>query len=343
MFIGLHLCKIGLVHVTLRQLLVFETVARRGSFTRAAEELHLAQPTVSVQVKQLADAVGLPLFEQVGKKIFLTDAGRQLHATCRQLFEVWSQFEMTLADLKGMKQGRLRLAVVTTAKYFVPRLLGPFLKRYPGIDVALEVANRDSVVARIVKNEDDFYIMGVPPQSLDVEAHPFLDNPLVVLAPIDHPLAREKHIAFSRLLNEPLVLRERGSGTRTVVERYFADRGHELHARMELGSNEAIKQAVAGGLGITIMSLHALTLEPMQGQLAILDVDGFPITRSWFVVYPRGKQLSVVARTFFEYLQTEGSQLAASALADTARAAMPVTTPQAPSPPLAGPTARRRG
>jgi DNA-binding transcriptional LysR family regulator len=308
------------MQVTLRQLRVFETVARRAGFTRAAEELHLAQPTVSVQVKQLADAVGLPLFEQVGKKIFLTEVGRQLYATCRQVFEVWSQFEMTLADLKGMKQGRLRLAVVTTAKYFVPRLLGPFLKRFPGIEVALEVANRDRVVERLVANEDDLYIMGVAPQSLDVEAHPFLDNPLVVLAPADHPLAREEHIAFSRLVHEPLVLRERGSGTRTVVERYFAERGYALRARMELGSNEAIKQAVAGGLGITIMSLHALTLEPMHGQLVVLDVEGFPIERSWFVVYPRGKQLSVVAQTFFEFLKTEGSQLAASALAAGASA-----------------------
>jgi LysR family transcriptional regulator, low CO2-responsive transcriptional regulator len=325
------------VHVTLRQLRVFETVARRGSFTRAAEELHLAQPTVSVQVKQLADAVRLPLFEQMGKKIFLTEAGRQLYATCRQLFEVWSQFEMTLADLKGMKQGRLRLAVVTTAKYFVPRLLGPFLKRFPGIEVALEVANRNSVVERLVANDDDLYIMGVPPQGLDVETHPFLDNPLVVLARSDHLLAREKRIAFSRLLNEPLVLRERGSGTRTVVERYFADHGYDLRARMELGSNEAIKQAVAGGLGITIMSLHALTLEPMHGQLVVLDVEGFPIERSWFVVYPRGKQLSVVARTFFEYLKTEGSQLAASALADSARPPVPGTV-EALEPPSQGVT-----
>jgi DNA-binding transcriptional LysR family regulator len=324
------------VHVTLRQLRVFETVARRGSFTRAAEELHLAQPTVSVQVKQLTDAVGLRLFEQVGKKIFLTDAGRQLYATCRQLFEVWSQFEMTLADLKGMKQGRLRLAVVTTAKYFVPRVLGPFLRRFPGIEVALEVANRDSVVERLAANDDDLYIMGVPPQGLDVEVHPFLDNPLVVLAPSDHPLAREQRIAFSRLLDEPLVVRERGSGTRTVVERYFADRGYDLRARMELGSNEAIKQAVAAGLGITIMSLHALTLEPMHGQLVILDVEGFPIQRSWFVVYPRGKQLSVVARTFFEYLKTEGSQLAASALADSARPPLgPAEAPEPPSQPVA--------
>ena len=314
------------MHVTLRQLRVFETVARRGSFTRAAEELHLAQPTVSVQVKQLADAVGLSLFEQIGKKIFLTDAGRQLYATCRQLFEVWSQFEMTLADLKGMKQGRLRLAVVTTAKYFVPRLLGPFLKRFPGIEVALEVANRDSVVKRLVGNEDDLYIMGVPPQNLDVEAHPFLDNPFVVLAPADHALAREKHIAFSRLVKEPLILRERGSGTRTVVERYFADGGHALRARMELGSNEAIKQAVAGGLGITIISQHALTLEPMHGQLVTLDVEGFPIERSWFVVYPRNKQFSVVARTFYEYLKTEGLQLAASARVDAVHAPVAVAT-----------------
>jgi DNA-binding transcriptional LysR family regulator len=318
------------MHVTLRQLRVFETVARRGSFTRAAEALHLAQPTVSVQVKQLAEAVGLPLFEQVGKKIFLTDAGRQLEATCRELFDVWSRFEMTLADLKGMKQGRLRLAVVTTAKYFVPRLLGPFLKRFPGIDAALEVANRDRVVERLAANEDDLYIMGMPPVNLDVEAHPFLDNPLVVLAPADHALAHEKRIAFSRVVQEPLILRERGSGTRTVVERYFADNGHTLHARMELGSNEAIKQAVAGGLGITIMSQHALALEPMHGQLVTLDVEGFPIERSWFVVYPRGKQLSVVARTFFEYLKTEGAQLATSALADAARAMGPpaVATPE---------------
>jgi DNA-binding transcriptional LysR family regulator len=330
------------MHATLRQLRVFETVARRRSFTRAAEELHLAQPTVSVQMKQLADAVGLPLFEQ-GRKTSLTDAGRQLYATCRQLFEVWSQFEMTLADLKGMKQGRLRLAVVTTAKYFVPRLLGPFLKRHPGIEVALEVANRDGVLERLVANEDDLYIMGVQPQNLDVEAHPFLDNPLVVLAPTDHPLAREKHIAFSRLLSEPLILRELGSGTRTVVERYFADRGHALHARMELGSNEAIKQAVASGLGITIMSLHALTLEQTHGRLAILDVEGFPIERSWFVVFPRGKQLSVVARTFFDYLRTEGSLLAAGTHADPSRADMSEETPQPPSPRIAHPASAPRG
>jgi DNA-binding transcriptional LysR family regulator len=168
--------------------------------------------------------------------------------------------------------------------------------------------------------------MGVPPQNLDVETHPFLDNPLVVLAPADHPLAREKRIAFSRLLDEPLILRERGSGTRTVVERCFAESGHAVHARMELGSNEAIKQAVAGGLGITIMSLHALTLEPMHGQLVCLDVEGFPIHRSWFVVYPRGKQLSVVAHAFFEYVKTEGSQLAASALEDGARLHAPSKT-----------------
>ncbi len=255
------------MHFTFRQLRAFETVARCASFTRAAAELHVAQPTVSVLVKQLADAVGLPLFEQVGRKIFLTEAGRQLHATCGQLFASWSQFEMTLADLKGMKQGRLRLAAVTTAKYFVPRLLGPFLKRYPGIDAALEVANRESVLQRLMANEDDLYIMGVPPHGVDVEAHPFLENPLVVLAPADHPLAAERHIEFSRLLNEPLILRERGSGTRAVVERHFADHGSEAHARMELGSNEAIKQAVAGGLGIAIMSLHALTAVPMHERL----------------------------------------------------------------------------
>jgi DNA-binding transcriptional LysR family regulator len=314
------------MHVTLRQLRVFETVARRGGFTRAAEELQLAQPTVSVQVKQLSDAVGRPLFEQVGKKIFLTDAGRALHATCLQLFESWSQFEMALADLKGMKRGRLRVAVVTTAKYFVPRLLGPFLKRFPAIDVALEVANRDRVVERLVANEDDLYIMGVPPHRVEVEAYPFLRNPLVVLAPAGHRLVGASDIPFSRLVKEPLILRERGSGTRTVVERYFAERGCALSTRMELGSNEAIKQAVAGGLGVTIMSQHCLTLGSAPEELACLDVEGFPIESSWFVVYPRGKQLSIVANTFFDYLKSEGSARAESALAASALA--PASAPR---------------
>jgi DNA-binding transcriptional LysR family regulator len=289
-------------HTTFRQLEVFEAIARLGSFTRAAEELFLTQPTISMQAKKLAETVGLPLFEQIGKKVFLTDAGRELHATCREIFKHLSHFEMTAADLKGLKQGTLRLAVVTTAKYFAPRLLGPFCQKYPGIQVSLKVSNRERVLERLADNQDDLYILGQPPEELDAVAEPFLDNPLVVLAPAGHPLAGKRKIPLARLAQEPFLLREPGSGTRKALERLFADHGLTIKMRMELGSNEAIKQAIVGGLGVSVLSRHTLALDAPMGQLAILDVAGFPIERQWHVVYPAGKQLSIVARTFLDYL-----------------------------------------
>jgi len=290
-------------HSTLRQLEVFEAIARLGSFTRAAEELFLTQPTVSMQIKKLADAVGMPLFEQVGKKVYLTDAGRALHAFTRELLDHFARFEMTLADMKGLKQGTLRLAVVTTAKYFAPRLLGPFCQEYPGIDVSLKVSNRERILERLAENQDDLYILGQPPEEIDAVAEPFLDNPLVVLAPASHPLTGKKRIPLARLAEEPFLLREPGSGTRKALERLFADHGLTIKMRMELGSNEAIKQAIVGGLGVSVLSRHTLALDAPMGQLAILDVAGFPIERQWYVAYPAGKQLSIVARTFLEYLK----------------------------------------
>ena len=294
---------------TLHQLRVFDTVARLSSFSRAAESLHLTQPTVSMQVKQLANAVGLPLFEQIGKRIFLTDAGRTLQGTCRELFESWDRFEMQIADLQGMKQGRLKLAAVTTAKYVVPRLLGPFCKRYPGIDIALEVGNRSAILERLARNEDDLTIMGVPPRELDIASHPFVENPLVIIAWRDHPLAGRKRIPLVRIATEPFLLREVGSGTRLATDRFLRERGVRLNVRMELGSNEAIKQAVAGGLGLSLLSLHALGPEAEGRSLAILDVEGLPIRRSWYIVHPSGKRLSVVAQAFFEHLKTEGIRI----------------------------------
>ncbi|MBZ0070496.1 MAG: LysR family transcriptional regulator [Gammaproteobacteria bacterium] len=291
-------------HSTLRQLEVFEAIARLGSFTRAAEELFLTQPTVSMQIKKLTDAVGLPLFEQVGKKIFLTEAGRELHKTCREVFKELAYFDMVAADMKGLKCGSLRLAVVTTAKYFAPRLLGPFCQRYPGIEVSLEVLNRERILDRLHDNVDDLYILGQPPEDIDAVADPFLENPLVVLAPPDHPLAGKKKIPLARLAAEPFLLREPGSGTRAACERLFADHGLSVKVRMVLGSNEAIKQAIIGGLGVSVLSGHTLTLDAPLGQLVILDVEGFPIPRHWYVVYPRGKLLSVVARTFLDYLKS---------------------------------------
>ncbi|HYP66787.1 MAG TPA: LysR substrate-binding domain-containing protein [Thiobacillaceae bacterium] len=298
-------------HTTFRQFEVFEAIARLGSFTRAAEELHLTQPTVSMQIKKLTEAVGLPLFEQLGKRIHLTDAGHTLLATCREISEQLSRFEMTVSDMKGMKKGRLRLAVVTTAKYFAPRLLGQFCQEYPGIDVALKVTNRERVLERLLENQDDLYITGQPPEELDVESQPFLENPLVVLAPNGHPLAGKKRIPLKRLAQEPFLMREPGSGTRQALERLLTKHRLKVNVRMELGSNEAIKQAIAGGLGISVLSRHTLALDASTSQIVILDVEHFPIRRHWYVSWPRGKQLSVVARTFLEHLQKAGTDIAA--------------------------------
>jgi DNA-binding transcriptional LysR family regulator len=290
-------------HSTLRQLEVFATIARLGSYTRAAEELFLTQPTVSMQIRKLTDAVGVPLFEQVGKKIFLTDAGRELNRTCRAIFAELGRFEMYVADLKGLATGSLRLSVVTTAKYFIPRLLGTFCQLHPGIDVSLKVSNRERILERLANNEDDLYILGQPPEDLEAEAEPFLQNPLVVLAPAGHPLAGEKRISLDRLAREPFLLRESGSGTRIATERLFATHGLKLNVRMELGSNEAIKQAIVGGLGVSVLSRHTLVMDAAARQIEMLDVAGFPIERYWYVVYPPGKRLSVVARAFLEHLR----------------------------------------
>ncbi len=288
---------------TLRQLEVFEAIVRFGSFTRAAEELFLTQPTVSLQIKKLTDVVGLPLFEQIGKKIYLTDAGKELHQMNLDIFERLERFEMVTSNMKGMKAGKLRLAVVTTAKYFAPRLLGMFCRQYPEIDVSLEVSNREHILERLVKNQDNLYILGQPPKEIDVIAETFLENPLVVLASVNHPLANEKGITLKRIAKESFLSREFGSGTRIATERFFADQGLKPNIRMELGSNEAIKQAIVGGLGISILSRHTLALDMPTGQLAVLDVQGFPIKRHWYYAYPAGKQLSIVAQVFLEYLQ----------------------------------------
>jgi DNA-binding transcriptional LysR family regulator len=245
----------------------------------------------------------MPLFDQVGKKIFLTEAGEELYRTCREVFSQLERFDMFIADLKGLATGTLRLAVVTTAKYFIPRLLGTFCQLHPGIDVVLKVSNRERILARLSDNEDDLYILGQPPDGLDAVDEPFLENPLVVLAPAGHPLAGQARIPLGRLVDEPFLLRESGSGTRIAIERLFATHGLKIRVRMELGSNEAIKQAIVGGLGISILSRHTLVMDAPAGQIAILDVEGFPIQRHWHVVYPSGKQLSVVAGAFLEHLR----------------------------------------
>lgn len=291
------------MHATLRQLRAFEAVARLLSFSRAAEELHITQPAVSKQIRLLQEQVGLPLLEQLGKKVFLTEAGRELYTTCADWLDTWGRFEQTIANLKGLKQGRLRIAAVTTTKYFMPRILGPFCAEFPGIDIALEVVNRDRLLNRLAGNQDDLYVMGVPPEGMETESEPFMDNPLIVLAPSDHPMVGRKRIPFAELAQETFVVREQGSGTRMTMERVFQERDTLLRIKMELGSNEAIKQAVAGGLGLALLSRSSLGFETSQKELVELDVEGFPIRRAWYVVRPKGKKLSVVAATFLEFLR----------------------------------------
>jgi DNA-binding transcriptional LysR family regulator len=289
-------------HITLRQLEVFNAIVRHGSFTRAAEELFLTQPTVSMQIKKLTEAVGLPLFEQIGKKLYLTDPGCSLHKFACEIFDHFSRFQMAIADAKGLKQGVLRLAVVTTAEYFAPLMLGKFCQRYPGVDASLKVSNREQMLQRISENQDDLYIFGQPPDAIPTRAESFLENPLVVVAPLDHPLAGEKAIPLERLAEQSMLARESGSGTRMAAERLFAEHGLKMKVRMELGSNEALKQAVIGGLGISVLSRHTLPFEMNEAKLTLLDVQGFPIERHWYLVYPEGKQLSVVAQAFRDYL-----------------------------------------
>lgn len=285
-------------HATFRQLRAFDAIVRHGSFTRAAAEMHLTQPTLSMQVKKISDSVGLPLFEQIGKRVYPTDAGRALHAMCREVFDSVARFEMAIADMKGLKQGRLRIAAVTTAEFFLPRLLGPFCNAHPGIEVALEIRNREQVMARLRQNADDLYVFGQPPE-MDVEAVRFLDNPLVVAAPAGHPLAGRARVPLARVLDEPFLLREAGSGTRIAVERFLARHDLRPRIRMELGSNEAIRQAVMGGLGLSILSRHAVADTP---GLVELDVEGFPIRRHWYLLRLAGKRMSVVAQAFCAHL-----------------------------------------
>jgi DNA-binding transcriptional LysR family regulator len=289
-------------NATFRQLQIFESIFRLGSFTRAAEELFLTQPTVSMQLKKLSDAVDMPLFEHVGRHVEPTEAGKELYHATRQVFDVLANVEMKLADLQGLKSGRLRMGVITTAKYLAPEMLGEFSKEYPGIDLALKVTNRDRIIERMYANEDDLYIMGQAPDGdLEVQAYEFAPNPLVAMAPRDHPLVGKKNISFERLSEEPFIIREPGSGIRDTMLRLFNEKGLRPNVRMELGSNEAIKHAIVGGLGISVMSLHTLTLEGADGPVAILDVEGLPIMRNWYIVHPKGKELSLAAQAFLNF------------------------------------------
>lgn len=260
-----------------------------------------------MQLKKLAETVGHPLLDQGSKRVKLTEQGQELVATAREILGAVKRYELSLVARQGLTQGTLRLIAISTASYFIPRLLGEFAQLHPGIKISLRVTNREQVLETLSSGLDDLYILGQPPEGLAVTAIPFMENPLVVLAAPDHPLAKTRHIPLARVAVEPWLLREPGSGTRKAVERLFAENGFKLAPRMELGNNESIKQAVLTGLGISVLSRHTLALHD-PAQFAVLDVQGFPIIRQWYAVYPAGRQRSVVARTFLDFLLSHGTR-----------------------------------
>ena len=296
-------------HATLRQLQVFEAVARRLSFSRAAAELHLTQPAVSMQVKLLEDQAGLPLFERIGKKVFLTEAGTELHQHSRVIAQQLRDDDEALAARKGLSQGRLVITMVSTAKYFVPPLLARFLKQHPGVTVKLSANNREIVLKQLADNEVDLAIMGRTPQGMDAIVEPFARHPHVVIAAPDHPLAKKRRIRLARLAEETFLIREPGSGTRGLLERLFAEHGLPLNVSMEMASNETIKQAVRAGMGISLLSLHTIDLELKTRRLAVLDVEGLPIVRDWHVVHLAAKRLSPIAQAFKTFLLSSAGKL----------------------------------
>lgn len=292
----------AMLNFTLRQLQVFEKVATHLSHSRAAEELYLSQPAVSMQIKQLEGHIGLPLFEQMGKKIFLTEAGRELLHYSRNIAQQLAEMEAVFDEMKGLGQGKLTLSVVNTANYFTPQLLAKFCKRHPGINVILQVANRDAVLKQLADNSTDLAVMGQPPDGLDISAGSFMDNPLVVIAAPNHPLARLKRVKFAQLAQETFLSREKGSGTRSAMERIFAEHRIQPHISMEVETNEAIKQAVQAGMGLGILSLHSIELELETKRLIILNVEKFPLMRQWFVAHRSSKRLSSAALAFKAFL-----------------------------------------
>lgn len=297
------------MHVTFRQLKLFLELSELRSISAVARACHVTQPTVSMQLRELTETVGIPLYEVIGKQLFLTSAGEEFAATARAMMQEWDMLEQRIAAIKGLTKGRLRVAVVSTAKYFIPRMLGAFCREHPEIDIALEVQNRDGVVQRLRENRDDIYIMSMPPKDIDVIQQVFLPNPLVVVAPLRHALEGKTDIPLDALLQERFILRERGSGTRLACDRFFSERNVTPVVRLELGSNEAIKQAVAGEMGLAILSRHALGEHLVDQSLTELDVQGFPILSHWYIVHLQEKRLSPIAKAFLSYLEVQAQKL----------------------------------
>lgn len=293
------------MNVTFRQLRLFLALAETGSVSAAAKAMHVTQPTASMQLKEVSQSAGLPLYEVVGKKIYLTDVGHELAATARAVAQSWDAFEQNLDAIKGLSRGKLRVAAVSTAKYFMPRMIGSFCTRYPAIDVSLEILNRDGVVGRMRENRDDLYIMSMPPTDLDLGDEVLMPNPIVVIAPTSDALTQRSAVPLHELAQRRFILREKGSGTRMSADQFFKKMKFRPDVRLELGSNEAIKESVAGGLGVGVVSRHVLHGLQKEHGVSIVDVQGFPLPSAWHIVHPVAKKLSPLAQAFKQHLIRE--------------------------------------
>lgn len=294
------------MHVTIRQLKVFDSVARHLSYTKAADDLHLTQPAVSMQIKQLERVVELPLFEVLGKKVYLTQAGETLHNHTQQILGQLKQADEEIDALKGIDRGRVRVAVASTVNYFAARLIARFCQLHENVAFNLEVANRETLIQRLEANEPDMVLMGQPPDDMELDATPFMSNPLVAIAAPDHALLGARRVSLQDLARQRLVMREPGSGTRNAIEQVFREAGIEPASRTELTSNEAIKQVVEAGLGIAIVSLHTVELELSVERLVQVPVESFPVMRRWYIAQRMHKRLSPAALAFKEFVLAEG-------------------------------------
>lgn len=300
-------------HGTFPQLRVFEASARLKSLTLAAQELHMAQPTASVQIKKLSETVGLTLFEHVGSHMVLTDAGNCLYAGCQQVFAALSTLDQTLNELRVVERGHLRLGVCSTAQYFAPRLLGAFMERFPLVAASLEVHNRKALLERLANNQDDLYIFTSPVDTgdgtRDLVMQSLLSNPLVVMARHDHPLAGAGRVSLERIAREPFLMREPGSGSRLLATRLFEQHRLSPAIRLEINSDEAIKEAVVAGLGVAVLPRFTHGSQGELAQLVCLDVEGFPLESRWHIAYPVGRQPGATAREFMEFARVEARGL----------------------------------
>ncbi|MDD5325086.1 MAG: LysR family transcriptional regulator [Polaromonas sp.] len=294
---------------TLKQMQTFIEVARQRSVSKAAERLFVTQPAVSMQIRQLEDAFGLPLVEPLGRNIQLTHAGEAFLTHAIAAMGQLKDLEALMAEHVGMKKGHIDLAVVSTAKYFVPMLLMRFAKQFAGIDIHLSIDNRENILGMMARNEADLVVMGRSPANLDCNATPFATNPLAIVAAPDHTLVRRRKLPFSALGEHGFVVREQGSGTRAAMERLFAEHQTRLKVVMEMPSNETIKQAVMAGMGLSFLSLRTMRHELAGGYIALVDIEGMPLLGNWYITHLSHKKLSPAARAFKEFLIEQGGPL----------------------------------